>query len=60
MGKLTDIQTSLAAGQVNTACNQLVAYVNQITALQGKKQVTQSAATQLINNADRIMAVLGC
>jgi hypothetical protein len=60
IAKLNDIETSLAGGQINTACNQLGAYVNQIMALQGKQQITQSAATQLVNNANRIMSVLGC
>jgi len=60
VGKLNDIQTSLAAGQINTACNQLGAYVNQIMALQGKQQIKSLDATMLLTNANRIMSVLGC
>jgi hypothetical protein len=58
--KLNIIQASLNAGQTTDACNQLAAYINQITGLQGKTQISQADATMLINNARRIMAVLGC
>jgi len=58
--KLNAIQASLNAGQTTDACNQLGAYINQITGLQGKKQISQADATLLINNAKQIRAVLGC
>ena len=58
--KLGGIGESVESGEIKAACNQLDAYINQIKALQGKKQIAKGDATQLIGNANRIKSVLGC
>ena len=58
--KLGEIGESIEAGEIKTACNQLDAYVSQIEALRGKKQISQGDAGVLIENARRIQAVLSC
>ena len=58
--KLGEIGESIESGGIKAACNQLDAYVNQIEALRGKKQIAGQEASLLIENARRIQAVLGC
>jgi hypothetical protein len=58
--QLGEIEASIEAGEIKTACNQLDAYISQIEALQGKKQIAKQDASLLIANANRIKSVLGC
>ncbi|HVE77384.1 MAG TPA: HYR domain-containing protein, partial [Gemmatimonadaceae bacterium] len=57
--KLDAALASLVAGNTSAACGQLDAMINQITA-QIDKKITQAHAQTLIDEIDRIRAVIGC
>jgi len=57
--KLRGALLALAAGDTAAACRALRDFINQATALAGKK-LTQAQATTLINEANRIRGLIGC
>lgn len=57
--QLDNAQAAIAAGQPGTACNQLRAFINHVTAQIGKKLTAEEGAI-LIAEAERIRAALGC
>ena len=57
--KVRSIRSSLAAGDLDAACGQLGAFVNELQA-QAAKSVPEPKAQELIAAATRIRAVLGC
>ena len=57
--KLENALSALNAGDIGTACSDLTAFINQVTAQSGKK-LTVAQANQLISAATQIKAVLGC
>ena len=59
MNKLTGIQSKLQNGNTNPACNELNAFLNEVTAQTGKL-LTAAQAAQLTEAANQIMGVLGC
>lgn len=59
VGLLTNALKQVLAGHVRPACNDLDAFVNQVRAQSGK-QLTPSAASELIASAGEIRAALGC
>ncbi len=58
--KLNAAQTALSAGDTATACARLLDFINLAKAQAGKKELTAAQAAQLIADATRIRAVLGC
>lgn len=57
--KLEHAQDAIDAGDINRACNQLSAFINEVEAQAGKK-LTQAQADQLIADANAIKTALGC
>jgi hypothetical protein len=60
--KLLAAQSSLAAAKkndLNTACNQIGAFINSVSAQSGN-QITASQASQLVGQANLIMSALMC
>ena len=57
--KVRNAQAALASGDTRGACNILGAFVNELEA-QSAKSLTTAQADQLIGDATRIQAVLGC
>ena len=57
--KLANVRDALASEHPGEACEQLAAFVNQTEAQSGK-HLPSGLATQLIADATRIRAVLGC
>jgi len=57
--KLGAAQNSLGAGNQTAACNQLGAFINEVSAQSGK-QLTADPADQLIGSAQEIRNALGC
>ncbi len=57
--KLGAAQSSLGAGNLTAACNQLGALINELSAQSGK-QLTADQAGQLIGYAQEIRNALGC
>jgi uncharacterized delta-60 repeat protein len=58
--KLQAALTSLAAGDTAGACNNLNAFINLVKAQYAKKKISAAQATQLISDANAILAALGC
>lgn len=59
LASLDAAQSSLARGDVATACNQLSAFINKTSAQSGKA-IAAALASQLIDAARRERVVLGC
>jgi hypothetical protein len=59
MSKLSGIQSKLESGHTNPACNELNAFLNEVSAQTGKL-LTVAQANQLTAAANQIRAVLGC
>ena len=59
ISKLQNALTSVNAGNITDACNQLGAFINEVRAQSGKA-LTVAQANQLIAAANQIKAVLGC
>lgn len=59
LASLDAAQSSLARGDVATACNQLSAFINKTSAQSGKA-ISATLASQLIDAARRERVVLGC
>ena len=59
LSKLATIPASIEAGMMTRACNQLGAFSNHVEAQAGKK-LTQAQVDQLLADAERIRATLGC
>jgi hypothetical protein len=57
--KVANADRELDQGDTCAACAQLTAFINQVTALAGKK-IPANQAAQLIADAQRIKAVIGC
>ena len=57
--KVRNAQAALASGDTRAACNILGAFINEVEA-QSAKSLTAGQANQLIGDAARIQAVLGC
>lgn len=57
--KVRNAQAALARGDTGAACNILGAFINEVEAQSGES-VTSGTAAQLIADATRIRAVLGC
>ena len=57
--KVGNAQDALARGDTEAACNILGAFINEVEAQSGKS-LTSGTAAQLIADATRIRAVLGC
>jgi hypothetical protein len=57
--KVANAHRSLDQGDTCAACAELTAFINQVTAQAGKK-IPPSQASQLIADAQRIKAVIGC
>jgi galactose oxidase-like protein len=57
--KLQAAQVSLAANDFTSACNQINAFLNEVSAQSGKK-ITMAQASQLIAQVNAIKAALGC
>jgi hypothetical protein len=58
--KLDAVKKAIAAGDIETACSLLNAFINEVTAQQGKKKLTGAQAAQLISEATEIKTLLGC
>ena len=57
--KVVNASQKLSRGQTGAACAELSAFINQVTAQTGKK-IPTNQANQLIADAQRIRAVIGC
>jgi hypothetical protein len=57
--KAVNARTYLDQAQTAAACGELVAFANEVTAQAGKK-IPGPEADQLVGDAQRIMAVIGC
>lgn len=57
--KLEHAQDAIDDGDINRACNQITAFINEVEAQAGKK-LTQAQADQLIAGANEIKTALGC
>ncbi len=57
--KVSTAQSRLAAGDTAGACSALTGFVNEVTAQSGKK-IPTATADQLLADASRIRAVIGC
>jgi hypothetical protein len=58
-GKVAQARSELASAEVADTCGTLGAFINEVEAQSGKQIVT-GTASQLIVDAQRIQAVLGC
>jgi FIMAH domain len=58
--KLQDAGNLLSKGNTQGACAKLQDFINLVNAQAAKRQITSGQAAQLICNATRIRAVLGC
>jgi hypothetical protein len=57
--KVTLAQTYYSANDIPNTCSQLTAFVNEVTAQNGKK-ISQSSAKQIVLDAQAIQASIGC
>lgn len=60
LDKLKTAQEELAAGNKEDACGALGALINEVKALSKKKSLSTAQANALIEETNRIRAVLGC
>jgi hypothetical protein len=58
--KLNDALTAANGGDTASACTALKDFISQVRAQQGKKKISAQDGEQLIAEAQRIQAVLGC
>ena len=58
--KLTHVVQSLNLGEINTACNQLRAFINEVDALISSGVLTSAQGEPLIGAATGIRTALGC
>jgi hypothetical protein len=58
--KLQAAQDHMAAGRQRGSCGKLLDFINEVNAHRDKKQLTDAQAADLISDATRIMAALGC
>jgi hypothetical protein len=58
--KLEAAQAAMAAGKQRPACGKLLDFINEVNAQRDKKQLTEAQAADLIADATRIRAALGC
>jgi hypothetical protein len=58
--KLQAAQDHMVAGRQRGACGKLLDFINEVNAQRNKKQLTDAQAADLIADATRIMAALGC
>jgi hypothetical protein len=59
VNKLGNAQGSLDRGNTNAACSQLGSFINEVEAQRGK-ELTNAQADQLVGDANRVRAVMGC
>ncbi len=57
--KVQATQSYLATGDTTDACSTLNAFIHEVKAQTGKA-ITSTEASQLITDAERIQAVIGC
>jgi hypothetical protein len=60
LAKLTAAIPSLDRGRTNAACNQLQAFVNQVSGLVRAKQLSAAAGQELIDAAKAVRSQAGC
>jgi hypothetical protein len=60
LNKLDDVLKQFDKGKTATACNQLQAYINHVTALLDDGVLTAAQAQGLIDKANNLGAELGC
>ena len=58
--KLNDALSAANGGNTASACTALNDFISQVLAQQGKKKISAKDAAELIADAQRIQAVLGC
>ena len=58
--KLQAAIASFARGNTNPTCNQLSAFINEVQAQSGKRNLSPAQGTDFIDSANRIRSVLGC
>jgi hypothetical protein len=59
VAKLGAVQVSLEREDVETACNQLLAFINGVNAQRGK-HLSEEQTDELLEVADQIRDALGC
>jgi ELWxxDGT repeat protein len=60
LAKLDAAMAAIGAGDDSEACDELKAFVNQVKAQAGKKQISAGQAAALIADAEQISDVIGC
>jgi hypothetical protein len=60
LAKLAAAIPSLDGGRTNAACNQLQAFVNQVSGLVRAKQLSAAAGQELIDAAESVRSQIGC
>lgn len=60
LAKLTAAIQSLETGPTNAACNQLGAFVNQVSGLVGARKLSAGAGQALIDAVERLRTQIGC